>query len=225
MDSNKQNIINKKINTVIENLERNNMKGYYVKDRNDIFPILDELIKDGDTVSVGGSMTLFECGIIDYLRKGKFNFLDRYKDGLSREDINNIYRNSFFSDVYFCSSNAITEDGLLYNVDGNSNRVAAILYGPKSVVVIVGINKIVKDISDAIKRVNCLAAPSNCDRLNSNTYCREKGKCMAYSKSNNPDIGQGCNSPDRICCNYVISAQQRIKDRIKVIIVGEELGY
>ena len=158
-------------------------------------------------------MTLFETGIIDLLRSGSYKFLDRYQQGLSPDDIMNIYRQSFCADAYLVSSNAITENGELYNVDGNSNRVAAMLYGPKSVIVVAGYNKIVKDIEAAKARLEEVAAPANCVRLNMGTPCTTAGKCCH------------CNSEGKICCDTVIMGRQRTKDRIKVILVGEELGY
>jgi len=224
MDKNKAVILEKRVSKVIENLQKNNMLAFYVQSKEEVISKIKKLIKEGDTVGVGGSATLSECGVLALLRNGKYNFLDRYKEGLSREEIHNIFIQSFAADAYLCSSNAITENGELYNVDGNSNRVAAILYGPKSVIMIAGINKIVKDIDEAVVRVKKLAAPANCSRLGSNTYCNAKGECQAFLLEN-PNMTSGCESPARICCNYVVSAKQRHKDRIKVIIVGEELGY
>mgnify|MGYP000276848732 CR=1 FL=1 len=224
MDDNKRNIMEKRIHKTIENLKANNMQAFYVGKKEDVLPLVSKLIKEGETVAVGGSMSLFECGVIDFLRKGNFNFLDRYKEGLTQDDIKKIYIDSFSADTYLCSSNAVTEKGELYNVDGASNRTAAILYGPKSVIMVVGHNKIVKNIDEAINRVKTIAAPANCVRLKCETFCKNKGECMSYSAKDN-NITAGCNTPARICCNYVISAYQRIKDRIKVIIVGEELGY
>ena len=224
MDTNLKTIIEKRIARTIDNLEKNNMQGIYVKSKADVVPKIKELLTEGDTVALGGSMSLFECGVIDLLRSGNYRLLDRYEKGLSREDTEKIFRDSFFADAYICSSNAITENGELYNVDGNSNRVAAICYGPESVIIVAGYNKIVKDIKDAIRRVKTKAAPANCVRLDCATYCKEKGECMSFL-SDDTDIARGCNGSSRICCNYVVTAYQRKKHRIKVIIVGEELGY
>ncbi len=209
---------------VISNLEKNNIKGIYAKHKKEALQVVKGLLNDGDTVGVGGSMSLFECGVIDHLRCGRYDFLDRYAEGLSREDINDIYRKSFYADAYLCSSNAITQNGDLYNVDGNSNRVACICYGPKSVIMIVGKNKIVKNIDEAVRRVKTIAAPKNCDRLNIDTYCRIKGECMSL-KNADADMCEGCKGDTRICCSYVVSSYQRVKDRIKVILVDEEIGY
>lgn len=213
MDSNIKWVIGQKINRTMENLEKNNMEAFYVENEEELIKKISEFVKEGDTVSVGGSMTLFETGIIDFLRKGKYNFLDRYKEGLTPEQIKDIFRKSFLSDVYFTSSNAITEEGELYNVDGNGNRVAAMLYGPEKVIVVVGVNKIVKNVEEAIKRVKEVAAPANTVRLNKNTPCIKTGYCMS------------CMSSNRICNEYTLIKRQGMKGRIKVIIVGKELGY
>ena len=213
--------MNDKIKKVLTNLEKNNMQGIYVEKISDVVPKIKELISPGETVAVGGSMSLFESGVIDLLRSGEYNFLDRYADGLSSDDIRDIYIKSFSADTYFLSSNAITENGELYNVDGNSNRVAALVFGPKSVIVVAGVNKIVKDIDAAITRVKTIAAPKNCARLNCGTYCKAAGKCVAAEAGD----FSGCPSDSRICCSYVVSSYQRVKNRIKVILVGEELGY
>lgn len=213
MGNNKKAIILRKINRAIQNLQKNNMQAFYVETKDQVVKKIEELIQQGATVTCGGSMTLFETGVIDHLRSGRYNFSDRYKPGLTSEQIREIFIGAFSADTYICSSNAITENGELYNVDGNSNRVAAMIYGPKSVIVVVGFNKIVKDIDEAVQRVKSIAAPANCTRLNSKTPCVTIGHCT------------DCKSEDRICCNYVVMAQQRHKDRIKVIIVGEELGY
>ena len=212
------------IEKTVENLKKNNMTPYVVKDKNKAAKKVLSLLSENETVAVGGSMTLFECGIIELLRSGKYNFLDRYKEGLSREEVMKLYRESFFADTYISSSNAVTENGELYNVDGNSNRVAALLFGPKSVIIVVGKQKIVENLDEAVRRVKKVAAPKNSKRLSCSTYCEKKGVCVseAYSAS---DMTEGCASEDRICANYTVMAQQRIKDRIKVIIIDEEAGY
>lgn len=224
MDANLKSVVEKRIYKTVENLKKNNMQAFYVESKALVAQKISELLAEGDTVAVGGSMSLFECGVIDLLRSGKYRFLDRNEKGLSREDLEKIFRDSFFADAYICSSNAITENGELYNVDGTSNRVAAICYGPKSIIIVAGYNKIVKDVDEAIRRVKTIAAPANSVRLSLETYCSEKGECMSLLSSD-AGMTSGCCSPARICCNYVVSAYQRKKDRIKVIIAGEALGY
>lgn len=212
------------IKETIENLKKNNIDAFYVDKKEDVPQLVKSLLKVGDTVSVGGSVTLNECNVLDLLRNGDYNFLDRYKEGLTREDVDKIYRECFFADAYLCSSNAIIKSGELYNVDGNSNRVAAIMFGPKSVIIVAGKNKIVDNFDQAVTRLKKIAAPKNTKRLSCDTYCQIKGECVR-SESGCSEPFAGCISESRICCSFCISSYQRIKNRIKVIIVGEELGY
>lgn len=211
------------VEKVIKNLEKNNMKGFYAENKEEALEIVKTLINKGDTIASGGSVTLNEVGVIDLLNNGDYNYLDRSKCQ-SREECEEVYRGAYSADAYFMSTNALTKSGNLYNVDGNSNRVSALLYGPKSVIVVCGYNKIVKTLDEAVLRVKKYAAPKNTKRLNCETYCKEAGECLAVG-SDASYMCDGCNSDQRICCNYVISAKQRNKDRIKVIIIGEELGY
>lgn len=208
---------------VMGNLMKHNMKPFFVETKQEVTPLVSTLLHDGDAVAVGGSMSLFECGVIEYLRCGRYHFLDRYEQGLSKEAEHNIFLKSIDTDAYLCGCNAITEAGELYNVDGNANRIAAIAFGPKSVIMVAGTNKIVPDLSAAIKRVKTIAAPQNCLRLEKKTYCKERGHCIAIAQGSN-DMASGCNSPERICCDYLVSGKQRVKDRIKIILVGEALG-
>lgn len=212
-----------RIEKTITSLRNNNMAAYYVEKKEDVVPLLKTLMNEGETVTHGGSETLKECGIIDLLNSGAYNYLDRSK-AASAEEVEEIYRKAYFADTYLASANAVTEGGLLYNVDGNSNRVSAILYGPKQVVFICGYNKIVRDLDEAVVRLKTVAAPQNTKRLSCETYCAKEGECLAMGRDASY-MCDGCKSPQRICCNYVVSAHQRHKDRLKVIIVGEKLGY
>ena len=222
MDNNKKNIIEKRINKVGENLKKNNMEFYYAETKKDVCSIVRTLIKEGDVITNGGTVTTKECGLSELLSSPEYTYLDR--SNMTPDEVAELYIKAFSTDVYISSSNAITEDGVLYNVDGNSNRIAAIAFGPKSVIIIAGYNKIVKDLKEAEIRVKREAAPPNCVRLDCATYCKEKGECVSLSKADS-QIYDGCAGDERICCNYLISAHQRHKGRIKVIIVGEELGY
>lgn len=222
MDNNKKKIIEKRINKTGENLRKNNMDFYYAPTKEDVKEIVKSLLNKGDVITNGGTMTMAECGLYELVESPEYQYLDRSK--YSPDEIPELYRKAFFADVYISSSNAITEDGVLYNVDGNSNRIAAIAYGPKSVIIIAGYNKIVKNLEQAEIRVKTESAPPNCVRLDCKTYCAETGECVSLSKSDR-QITDGCSGDGRICCNYLISAHQRHKGRIKVIIVGEELGY
>lgn len=202
-----------KINRTIEALNKNNMNGYSVKDNEELLEKLKELIKDGDKVAFGGSMSIIETGVLDFLRNGNYELLDRYKEGLTKEEIVDIYKGAFTSDCYIASSNAVTENGELYNVDGNGNRVSAMLYGPEKVILICGINKIVKNVDEAIKRNREYAAPINAKRLNKKTPCAKVGYCM------------DCKSEDRICNEYTLIRRQNNKERMHVIFLNDDLGY
>lgn len=222
MNENLMSIIMKRINKTGENLRKNNMDFHFAPTRNDVPDIVKSIIKKGDVITNGGTVSMSECGLSDLLSSADYNYLDRSK--MTPEEVSQLYIDAFSADVYISSSNAITEDGVLYNVDGNSNRIAAIAFGPKSVIIIAGYNKIVRDLNEAEIRVKAIAAPANCERLSCLTYCKEKGECVSLSKTER-QISDGCSASGRICCNYLISAYQRHPGRIKVIIVGEELGF
>ena len=213
MDSNLKWVNEQRILRTIEALNKNNMNGYLVNTKEELIEKIKELVKENSTVSCGGSMSLFETGIIDHLRSGRYNFLDRYKEGLSREEITELFKESFFADAYFASSNAVTEDGKLYNVDGNGNRVAAMLFGPEKVILVVGVNKIVKNIDEAVIRNKEISAPTNAKRLNKMTPCTKVGYCM------------DCKSNDKICREFTVISSQVNKDRIHVIFMNENIGY
>lgn len=201
------------VNKTFDNLRKHNIDPYYVESVEDLKSKVKELLHEDETVSVGGSMSLFESGVIDMLREMDINFFDRYEDGLTKEEIHEVFRNSFFADAYITSTNALTADGELYNIDGNGNRVAAMIYGPKSVIVVAGINKLVNNMEEAIDRLRTVASPKNAQRLNRNTPCAKTGVCS------------DCLSPDRICSSYVTLRKQVVPNRIKVILVNENLGY
>lgn len=213
MDSNLNWVNEQRIKRTIESLDNNNMNGYLVNTKEELFSKIEQLVPESSVVSCGGSMSLFEYGVIDYLRNGKYTFLDRYKEGLTSEQITKIFKESFLADAYFASSNAVTEDGKLYNVDGNGNRVAAMLYGPDKVILLVGVNKIVKDIDEAIKRNREICAPANAKRLNKKTPCAKVGYCM------------DCKSNEKVCREFTIISSQSNKDRIHVIFMNENIGY
>ena len=221
-DQNYEKIIKFRMEKAKKALEKNNMQVFIADNKNEVLNIVKTLIKKGDIIGSGGSVSLTQCGIIDLLRTPDYNFLDRAN--FTPENIKEFYIKCFSTDAYFTSANAITENGELYNVDGNSNRVACIVYGPRQVIMIVGVNKIVKDINEAIYRVKTVCAPMNTQRLDVKTPCNKTGKCISLSKEN-PYLCDGCGGDNRICCNYVVSAKQRHKNRIKVIIVNENLGY
>lgn len=213
MDQNMEWLYEKRIQRTMENLEKNNMEAFLVADEKELLEKMQEMVSPGSLVSVGGSMTLFETGLVDFLRSGHFEFLDRYAEGLSPEDMTQLFRDSFFADYYFTSSNAVTETGALYNVDGRGNRTAAMVYGPDHVIVVVGRNKLVATEEEAIERNRETSGPANAKRLSLKTPCTELGYCI------------DCASPDRICNTFVFIKRQFNKGRIKVFIVNKDLGY
>ena len=210
MDKSLEYIIDKRLERVKNALIKNNMNVHIVDTAQEVAPLVQELIPAGASVANGGSVTLQECGVMDLLRSGAYNFLDREAPGAEG---NKVYREAFFADAYLASANAITESGEIYEMDGNSNRVAAIAFGPSSVILVAGYNKIVANLEAARRRNAEIAAPANCRRLGKKTPCSVTGICS------------DCNSPDRICCTEMILRQQRVAGRIKVILVKEELGF
>lgn len=213
MDKNVLWVNEQRILRTIKALEKNNMNGYMVASNVDLISKIEELISPKSKVSCGGSMTLFETGVIDHLKSGRYEFLDRYKEGLTQDEIKEIFRQSFLSDSYVTSTNAITENGEIYNVDGNGNRVAAMLYGPDKVIIVAGVNKIVPNVEEAIIRTKEYASPINAKRLNKETPCTKIGRCVE------------CNSDNRICNEYTLIKRQIDKNRIHVIFLNDNLGY
>lgn len=210
------------LGSVAEALRRNNMDVFCLQSAAEVVPLLERLIRPGDTVAVGGSRSLEECNVLSLLRNGKYRFLDRYEPGLSAEQIRDIFVGSLGADVYLCSANAVTERGEVYCVDGNGNRIAALCYGPRTVVLVVGCNKIVSDLAAAQRRVKTVAAPRNTARLHCAVPCAENGSCVGADGEFCTD---GCSSDARICCSYLILGRQRVQGRIKVLLVAEPLGF
>jgi len=197
---------------VIENLKRRRMEGYFCKTKEEAMAKALELIPEGSSVSWGGSVTIRDMGLTEAIKNGNYEAYDR--DIVSPEEQQEIYRKTFSMDTYLTSANAISEDGVIVNIDGMSNRVAAIAFGPKQVIMIVGMNKIAKDVDAAVKRARGTAAPVNAQRFPAkNMPCRFDGVC------------HNCTSEDCICCNISIIRGSMIPNRIKVIFVDEEMGF
>lgn len=203
-----------------EALKKHNMEAFCTETKEEALEVLKSLLKEGDVVGHGGSVSLSDIGAIELLKSGKYTYLDR-SACQTQEERDKCMREMLFADVFLSGANAVTEDGVIYNVDGNGNRVAAICFGPERVIIIAGVNKIVPDFQSAIKRVKTVAAPKNAARLNTDTYCFVKGECAGTDGN----ICDGCFGSGRICCQYVATGYQRNKDRIKVILVNEEIGY
>ena len=208
-----------KLERTVRALQANRMDACWVKTKEEALEKVRELLPKGALTASGGSMTLEECGITALLRSGDYDYLDR--TAVPPEEIPALYRKCFSADCYLMSSNAVTEQGELYNVDGNGNRVSALIFGPQSVIVVAGANKIVPDIPAAIRRVRCLAAPVNAMRLHQDTPCTKTGVCAGIKG----ELAAGCRAEQRICCSYVVSGFQRQPNRIHVILVAENLGY
>lgn len=194
--------------TVIKGLKSRNMSGYYAADKEEALKLALELIPEGSTISMGGCASAQEVGLIKALKEGNYNYIDRAK--LSpRESLMAAYD----SDIFLSSANAITSDGIMVNIDGNSNRVSCIAQGPRKVVFIVGMNKVCPDLDDAMKRARNVAAPANAQRFDVKTPCKETGKCF------------DCKSPGTICCQFLITRYSRHEGRIHVILVNDNLGF
>lgn len=197
---------------VIKGLESRNMEGFYTQTKEEALEKALELIEEESSIGWGGSVSVERIGLIKALSDGNYVTVDRSK-AKSVEEKEEIQRACFSADYFLTSSNAITEDGILVNIDGNSNRVAAICYGPKKVIMIVGMNKVVKTEADAMARARNVAAPINAQRFPLDTPCKKIGSCM------------NCMSRDTICCQFLTTRYSRHADRIKVILVNENLGF
>ena len=194
---------------IIKGLESRNMTGYYAKSKEEALKMALDLIPEGSRVTKGGSMSVVEIGLEDAVKNGNYEYCDR----AAMKDKREAELFAYSADVYLGSVNAITEDGVLVNIDGNSNRVSAYAYGPKKLVLIVGLNKVASDADAAMKRARNEAATINAQRFGLSTPCSKTGSCM------------DCKSPDTICCQFLITRYSRHKDRIHVILVNENLGF
>lgn len=200
-------------NTVIKNLAKRRMEGCYCATVEEAEKKAFSYLTDGCTVSFGGSMTLEETGMLTALRHDpNIRLIDR-ATAKTPEEVRQVYHDALSADFYFMSTNAITVDGELVNIDGTGNRLAALIYGPENVIVMVGMNKVAANVDEALSRVHLTAAPMNCRRLSKKTPCAATGVCA------------DCLSPDCICSQTVITRRSHIENRIKVILIGEEFGY
>ena len=208
MDENMKKRNERLAQTVIKGLQSRNMTGYYAEDKEAALKQALKLIEENSTISMGGCMSAHEIGLVQALQEGNYQYLDRSKME-PREGLLAAYD----SDVFLSSANAMTSDGILVNIDGNSNRVSCIAQGPKKVIFIVGMNKVCDDLDSAMKRARNVAAPINAQRLEVKTPCKETGKCF------------DCKSPDTICCQFLITRYSRHTGRIHVILVNDNLGF
>lgn len=208
-ESKRNGLLSKK---VIEGLESRNMEGYFVNTKEEALTKMLELIPEGSSIGWGGTMSVAAIGGFDAIHNGKYKLFDRDM-AQTKEEKDKVQREVFFADFFLTSANAITEDGILVNIDGNANRVSAIAFGPAHVIVVAGMNKIVKSEEDALSRAKNIAAPINAQRFGLTTPCTKTGACY------------DCKSHDTICCQTLITRYSKHDGRIKVILVNEDLGF
>ena len=194
--------------TVMKGLQSRNMTGYYAKDKEEALSIALSLIPKGSSIAMGGCMSAGEIGLVATLQEGDYHFIDR-----TTMEPREALLAAYDADIFLSSANAMTDDGILVNIDGNANRVSCIAQGPKKVLFIVSLNKICSDIDSAMKRARDVAAPANTQRFEIKTPCKITGKCS------------DCKSPDTICCQFLITRYTRHTDRSHVILVNEDLGF
>ena len=193
---------------VIKGLQSRNMSGYYAKNKEEALKTALELIPKGSSISMGGCMSAQEIGLVSALKESDYHFIDR-----SKMEPREALLAAYDADIFLASANAMTDDGILVNIDGNANRVSCIAQGPKKLIFIVSMNKICSDLDSAMKRARNIAAPANAQRFDIKTPCKLTGKCS------------DCKSPDTICCQFLITRYSRHTDRIHVILVNESLGF
>ena len=194
---------------VIKGLKSRNMTGYYAASKEEACALALEIIGEGSTVTMGGAMSVHEIGLYKALKDGPYEFIDRD----AATDPRAAMLAAYDADVFLSSANAMTEDGVIVNIDGNANRVSAIAQGPKRVLFIVGMNKVCDDVDGAVKRARNVAAPINAQRFGLNTPCSKTGACA------------NCKSEDTICCQFLITRFSRHAGRIHVILVNDDLGF
>ena len=199
-------------NTIIKNMAKKNMEGYYCATSAEAVEKALSLMPEGSSITWGGSMSVIECGLMDAIHQKNYDLIDR-DTAKTPEEAREMYAKQVMADYYLMSTNAITMNGELVNIDGRANRVSCLCWGPQNVIIIAGMNKVATNVEDAIKRVRNIAAPANTVRLNRNTPCAQTGKCG------------DCYSPDCICSQVLVTRRSSTPNRIKVILVGEELGY
>lgn len=197
---------------IIKNLEKRNMEGYYFDDSASCVEAILNMMEEGSVVSWGGSESVKECGLMDAIQGDKYILIDRMT-AKSPEEAREIFAKTVMADYYLMSTNAITMDGELINIDGNGNRLACLIHGPKHIIMVVGMNKLVSTVQEGYDRVRDIATPANTVRLNKNTPCAHTGRCG------------DCLSPDCICNQVVVTRRSGHPGRIKVFFVAEELGY
>ena len=207
-----------RVDIALKNFRKNLFAAHYMENSQDALALIMSMIPKEATIGLGDSLTLKEMGALRVLEEGGYHFLNPWRKGISREESLALRRQALTSDIFLTGTNAVTMDGKLVSIDGLGNRVAAMIFGPRKVIVVAGINKIAEDVEEAIRRIKNLAAPLNSRKHNLpadfRPPCSDSGFCSE------------CKPPHRLCCNTVIiEGCSRDKERITVVIVGEELGY
>lgn len=197
---------------IIRNLELRGMEGYFFEDRESCVSAILAMMPKGSVVSWGGSASVTESGMMEALHNGDYELIDRAKASTPEEQ-RQLFARTVLSDYYFMSSNAITQQGELVNIDGNGNRAACLIHGPSHIMMIVGMNKLTANADDAVRRIRTMACPPNGVRLNTNTPCALTGTC------------NDCHAPACMCSHIIVTRNSRHKGRIKVFLVAEDLGY
>jgi hypothetical protein len=215
MDAAKKQTYRNQADQIIKALQKRNMNGLYFENSGEAVGAVCRMIPDGALVGLGGSETILETGLVEALRKKNIRLLDRYKEGVSKEEVEAMRHEGLRSDVFIASSNAVTSDGRLVNQDGIGNRVAAMIYGPDKVVLLVGMNKVVASVEDAVRRIKTVAGPMDSIRVKKDTPCSRLGFCK----------DPHCHPPHRICSQLVIIESSMLPGRITVVLIGEDLGY
>ncbi len=209
---NRQKAFAKACDGIIANLKKRNMEGYFYEDSASCVRAILDMIPDGSSISWGGSASVQESGMMDALKNGSYELIDRSL-AKTPEEQREIYGRTIMSDYYFMSTNAITYEGELVNIDGNGNRVACLIHGPRHVIIIAGMNKVATTLEGAFERARTMACPPNAVRLDKKTPCAATGKCG------------NCLSPDCFCNQIVVTRRSGHTGRIKVFLVAEDLGF
>ncbi len=210
--SHKQTALSRQAEAIIRNLEKRNMEGYYFPTAKDCTQAILQEMPKGSVISWGGSESVKEAGLMEAVHNGDYELIDR-TTARTPEESRQLYARTVLADYYLMSTNAITLDGELINIDGNGNRVACLIQGPSHVILVVGMNKVVTDVESGVARVRNMASPANAIRLNKDLACGATGVC------------HNCLSPECFCNQIVITRRSMHNGRIKVYLVGEELGY
>ncbi|MFV0423981.1 MAG: lactate utilization protein [Bacilli bacterium] len=203
------------INKTIKNLENRGYNVIFIEDKNNALEVIMNHIDQDEVIAFGGSTTLSQLGVVDYILNNDYKVLNRYQKGLSNEEIHEVERRSLLSDIYITGTNAIAETGELVNIDGKNNRVAAQIFGPKRVFLVTGINKICSNLDDAIDRAKNYAAPINAKRFEGKftTGCMNSGVC------------NNCIGSTTICKTTVITRRVAEVGRTTIFLINEDLGF